>query len=731
MSPKAVAYAAEASSLPYHQFSRENKRRRRLRAVAGVAATVGLVCFAATHGLDSSYLGASRLAKFVPGCRQHNAISTSAPAIHHPYGIFPRPDDPLHFMPCTSSTVPPKIEDDDATASWARLYDPNPSKWSWGASRSSSLVDNNDGRDDEYAGRGVYLCGYIDVPRDWTNTSDSRITRVAITKYQVAGPGRPGASAKSERTIFIEPGGPGGSGTAYAWHGAEAISKRLSGGEFDVLGWDPRGVNTTQPAASCFPYNADRDRWWQLAHRYRAVSTADTAGQLQVADAYFESMFAGCENVLGDLGRFLGTGLVARDLDAIRAALGEPELTGYLMSYGTGIGQTYANMFPEHVGRMILDGTQFGPVEWSQAGFGWGSLDNVTHAYHDGFLGECIDAGPEHCPLARPLPGSTHVPTLPELEARMAALFASVAARPIVAYTALSGPSIVTYSALVASMYATLYNPHTWPGTATMLYELEQGNATLVSNMMDHFVWQYDPAKPVVVLPPTAGEGGGEGGEGGACPPALPVITSLGAPDTDELMPLVICADSYDAPQPADGLVWWDDLWANMTATSWIAGNSRFYNVLPCRHYAKHWPQPAGVFRGPLNASLANPVLLVAETYDPATPLANGRLLLAEMGHRNARLLVHHGYGHASYPDPSDCTEAMLLAYVRDGVVPDETETQCYANEKPYRYGIQASAASTASDRTADKKSDDHMAVWKENMQAMRLFNPGLARGRL
>ncbi|CAK7210918.1 hypothetical protein SCUCBS95973_000955 [Sporothrix curviconia] len=729
MSDKAAAYAAEASPLPYHQPSLKTKRRRRRHVAAGVAATVGLACFAATHGLGNSYLGASRPGHLLPGGKHPSTTPTTAPAIHHPYGIFPRPDDPLHFIPCTASTLPPNIENKDAATSWARLYEPNPSKWSWGALKTPLSTDNSNKSidDDEYAGRGVYLCGYLDVPRDWTNNSDPRITRVAITKYQVAGPGRPGTSAKSERTIFIEPGGPGGSGTAYAWHSAEAISARLSGGEFDVLGWDPRGVNTTQPAASCFPYDADRDRWWQLAHRYRAVASTDTTGQLQVADAYFESLFAGCETVLGDLGRFLGTGLVARDLDAIRAALGEPELTGYLMSYGTGIGQTYANMFPEHVGRLILDGTQFGPIEWSQAGFGWGSLDNVTHAYHDGFLGECIDAGPEHCPLARPLPGSTHVPTLSELEDRMTALFASVAARPIVAYTAASGPSLVTYSALVASMYATLYNPHTWPGTATMLSELEQGNATLVSNMMDHFVWQYDPAKPIV-LPPTAGEGG----EGGACPPVLPIMAPLGGPpDTKELMPLVICADSYDAPQPADGLAWWDSLWANMTATSWIAGNSRFYNVLPCRHYAKHWPQPAGVFRGPLNASLANPVLLVAETYDPATPLANGRLLLAAMGHRNARLLVHHGYGHASYPDPSDCTEAMLLAYVRDGIIPDESETQCYANEKPYRYGMEAGAASASIDKPRGTPDADHMAIWQEHMRSLRLLNPGLAQGRL
>ncbi|CAK7272401.1 hypothetical protein SEPCBS119000_005103 [Sporothrix epigloea] len=716
LSSKLAASAAPSPSLASRPFCPATTRRLHRWIVLSWAIIV-LVCLAGWQQSTSNLI--VQLGRLLPGYGHSNTVAAAPSTLENPYGTFPRPDDPLHFLPCTALTVPPRIEDEDAASSWARLYEPDPSKWSWGALASPLEADNRVRNDDVHAGRGVFLCGYLDVPRDWTNASDARITRVAVTKYQVAGPGRPGAAAKSERTIVIEPGGPGGSGTAYAWRGAETISKRLSGGKFDVLGWDPRGVNTTQPAASCFPYNADRDRWWQLAHRYRAVAAADPIGQLHVADAYFESMFAGCETVLGDLGRFLGTGQVARDLDAIRAALGEPELTGYLVSYGTGIGQTYANLFSQHVGRMILDGPQFVPVEWSQGGFGWGALDNVTHAYHDGFLGECIDAGPDHCPLARPVLGSTALPTLAALEARMAALFASVAARPVVGYTAASGPSLITYSALVAAMYAALYNPHTWPGTAEMLYELEQGNATRASEMMDDFVWQYNPAKPIV-LPPTTGRGDDDG----ACPPNMPGIAPPIPPDTEELMPLVICADSYDAPLPADGLVWWDALWANMTATSWIAGNSRFYNVLPCRHYAKHWPQPAGVFRGPLNATLAHPILLVAETHDPATPLANGHRLLAEMGHANARLLVHHGYGHTSSPDPSDCTEAMLLAYIRDGTIPDETETQCYANEKPYRFKAQTYLS-------IENENETHKAIWREHMQNMRLFSPNLASGRL
>lgn len=100
----------------------------------------------------------------------------------------------------------------------------------------------------DYDGRGIYLCGYFDVPLDYTNESDSRIVRLAVNKYQVSGLAQvdgkaatTGAGHKSDRTIVLNPGGPGGSGTAYLWRSAEQISKRFSEGEFDVFAWDPRG----------------------------------------------------------------------------------------------------------------------------------------------------------------------------------------------------------------------------------------------------------------------------------------------------------------------------------------------------------------------------------------------------------------------------------------------------------------------------------------------------------
>lgn len=579
----------------------------------------------------------------LPALDLHNLTSneSTTQSPNRPHAAFPQHKDPFQFIPCTNASRPPPLDDPTPGQSWAALYDPNPRHWSWG------------GRDD----KGIYLCGYLDLPLDYHNMSDSRIVRLAITKFQVAGLNCGGnsksiADCKSKHTIIIEPGGPGGSGTSFAWEVSEEVTNRFSRGEFDVLGWDPRGVNYSLPAASCFPENGFRDRWTLMKERYREEAPR---AQLEIADAMNNATFFACQQRLGDFGRFISTAAVARDLDRIREALGEDEVTGYFVSYGTGIGQTFANMFPNRVGRMILDGMEYVKDHRLLGGFGWTSLDNTTDAWHDGFLAECIKAGPELCALARPVPGSNHeLPvTLAQLETRMYNLLESLKIRPQSAYTDLSGPSLITYSTLVDKIiYPKLYRPAEWPHAAEALYELEAGNATIAAELMSSS-WS-DPS-------------------GGLSHKEV---------SPTELDILVICADSYDAPLPG-GLGWWDELWGNMTTQSWIAGNSRFYSVLPCRYYNEYWPQPPEVYRGDLNHTLKTPILLISSPYDPATPLRNGRRLLEEMG-QNARLINHHGFGHSSRRDVSDCTDKIGENYILHGILPNEQEVQCYANSKPY-----------------------------------------------
>ncbi|KAH6645991.1 hypothetical protein BKA67DRAFT_582918 [Truncatella angustata] len=609
-------------------------------------------------------------------------------SVTSPYGTLPTHDDPFQFIPCTSLTVPPALENANPNHTWASLFDANPDHWSWGNPDTNLTVD----LEDPYAGRGIYLCGWLDVPLDYTNKSDERIIRLSVTKYQVSGLAlldasvqNPNAGKKSERTLVVEPGGPGGSGTNLVWRAAEDDGRRFTDGKYDILGWDPRGINTSLPSIACWPFDADRDRWSLQLSQYRET-VASPRAQLEFADAMHESILHGCWERHGDLGRFMGTSFVARDLEEIRKALREDELTGYLVSYGTGIGQTYANMFPESVGRIILDGTEYVRDHRLLAGFGWTALDNGTDAWHDGFLGECVNAGPNHCALAKPRKGEDV--TVEALEARLHALLQKIIERPIPGYTKTSGPSLITYGQLVQALYGAMYNARSWPALAQMLYELEGGNSTLAAAFLQD--WEFDPTKPCPLSPPN--------------------------PSSDELGLIVICADAWDAPQP-DGLDWWLELWDNMTTKSWIAGNARFLDVFPCRHFADYWPKPAEAYRGDLNNTLKNPVLLIAETYDPATPLRNGRRLLKEMG-ENARLIAHHGYGHSSR-DISDCTDGIAKAYLLNGIVPEEQETACYANEKPYLYGVKSKNIGIMN---TPEQVWDPIADWREHMRDMQTF---------
>jgi pimeloyl-ACP methyl ester carboxylesterase len=656
---------------------REHTHPRRNRLLACIVA-VCLVLYGVTR---LSHFPLSLRGWLLPTCHRPSAAS--------PYGRFPLPGDPFHFIPCTSNHVLPALDYQNPEESWAGFFDPNPDHWSWGIPSPNATTYG-----DPYAGRGIYLCGYIEVPLDYTNKSDARVARLAVTKFQVSGLARAdafdmrsSAGKKSERTIIIEPGGPGGSGTSFLWRAGEEHTERFSDGKFDVLGWDPRGVNMSLPAIACYPYDADRDRWFIKINEYREVSPSPLV-QLEFLDAAYESIMHACWEKHGDLGRFMSTAFVARDLEEIRKALDEDDVSGYFVSYGTGIGQTYASMFPDHVGRLILDGTEYVRDHRLLGGFGWTALDNGTNAWHDGFLGECLKAGPEHCALAQPR-GSEEV-TLASLDARMKALFDQLIQRPIPGYSKRSGPSLITYSSLVGALYRAMYNAHSWAATAKMLYELEAGNSTLAVAYLD--TWEYDPTLPCSLNPPS--------------------------PSSGELEMFVICADSYDAPQP-DGLGWWLELWHNMTEKSWIAGNSRFSAVFPCRHFPDYWPKPAEVYRGDLNHTLKNPVLLIAEIYDPATPLRNGRRLLNEMG-QNARLIVHHGYGHSSARDPSNCTDSIAKSYILHGTLPSEQETACYANEKPYLYGVKSQGVFEAS--TGSEESWDPISDWQEQLQELEMM---------
>ncbi|KAJ5703889.1 Alpha/Beta hydrolase protein [Penicillium malachiteum] len=498
------------------------------------------------------------------------------PEINSPYGRFPENGDLFHFIPRTNSTFPPTLEDDDPQKTWATLFDPNPDHWDWGKAISNHTIN-----EDSYTCQGIYFCGYLDVPLDYLNTSEMRIVRLAITKFQVRGLTRLDSSKtgyasseskvgrKTERTIIIQPGGPGVSGTYVARSDAEDFTNRFSDGQLDVLGWDPRG--------------------------YREESSP--MKQLEISDSMNNAIFYACWKRFGDFCRFVGTASVVRDLEEIRKALGEDGVTGYFVSYGTAIAQTYENMFPANVGRMILDGNLYVKDFRVLGGAGWSLLENGTDIWRDGFLGECINAGPEWCALTKPTNGQSPM-TLEQLETRLENVIKSLIDRPLPAYTDKSGPSIITYFQLLDKLRQLMYDP-------------KSGRMLLRCSIS--LRWETLPSQP-------------------------------------QSTNLIICADIVDATPPNDWLSWWNQLWISMISKSWLSGNMALYWVLPCQHYKEYWSTSSEVYVGDLNHTFKTPLLLMSTTCDPATPLRNGRRLLHDMGH-NARLIVHHGYGHITAND--------------------------------------------------------------------------------
>ncbi|CAD6899814.1 unnamed protein product [Tilletia controversa] len=493
-----------------------------------------------------------------------------------------------------------------------------------------------------------WKCGYLDVPLDYTNTSDRRSVRLAVVMYQAR-------KSKSERTIIVNPGGPGGSGTSYVWRAGETLSSRYTDGTLDVLGFDPRGVNMSAPHWSCYDHDAYRDRWAAIVGQFRET-TKDPEEHLRLQASYYDAMWESCQNKFGDHGRFLSTAFVARDIDSLRAALGEEELTAYMVSYGTGLGSTYAQMFPERVGRILLDGCEFVMDHRRIEGFGTVALDNITDAFHDGFLGECARAGPKACALAEPS-GPT---TIDGLQHRVSKVLDKLLQAPMAVAHPKMGPSLVRYEGVIDNVYSALYNSASWPRLARMFSQLEEGNGTLALEMVG---WAYDPASDH-----HEGETDNTRGWKGVDVPKTA---------SEELTLAVICSDSYDDER--HDLAWWNELQANMTSTSWIGGNSRFSDVFPCWHYAT---KPAEVYRGGFDHELRNPLLLIGETYDPATPLQSAKRLHAAMGYSNSRLLIHHGYGHSSR-DRSECTETIKRNILLHGKWPEDT-TECFADTKPY-----------------------------------------------
>src|SRR5271156_1038475 len=209
----------------------------------------------------------------------------------------------------------------------------------------------------QLAQEGVPDCTMLSVPLNYADPGGRHIS-LALDMIPATAP-----RSQQQGIMLVNPGGPGGSWLSLAPDVAEGLSASVTA-DYDIVGFDPRGVGSSVPELSCDPsfFSGVRPNY---------IPANSAAEQVLINRA---KMYASdCEQKFGWLLPYMTTQDVARDMDSIRAAFGVSEINYYAFSYGTYIGQVYATLFPSHLRRMVLDSTVDPTGVWY--------VDNVDQDY--------------------------------------------------------------------------------------------------------------------------------------------------------------------------------------------------------------------------------------------------------------------------------------------------------------------------------------------------------------
>ena len=199
-----------------------------------------------------------------------------------------------------------------------------------------------------------FQCATLQVPLDYGDPGVAPIS-LALIRHQATDP------AHRVGSLLWNPGGPGGSGVAglpelYSYFPA-AVRAR-----FDIVSFDPRGIGGSNQLRCFSSPDQENALLAQLPPAGFPVGQAQTQTEINVWAQFDQA----CAAHGGPIQDHMDTADVARDMDQIRAALGEAKLDYYGISYGTYLGDVYANLFPSHVGHFVLDGN-VAPVQWNDA----------------------------------------------------------------------------------------------------------------------------------------------------------------------------------------------------------------------------------------------------------------------------------------------------------------------------------------------------------------------------
>jgi len=414
-------------------------------------------------------------------------------------------------------------------------------------------------------------CATLKVPLDYDNPTGDSID-MALIKYP--------ATDDRKGAVLFNPGGPGGSGFDPIAFSGSAIASGLGIGSFDLIGFDPRGVDRSG-GLRCV---SDQ---FQDQHIY-VDDTPDTPEEQAVKDEALTGFIDGCKQTYGDTLRFYSTANTARDMDAIRAALGDDQISYLGISYGTLLGATYASMFPDRVRAMVLDSvvepngdTAQQSFETQLIGFD-GAFDNWA-AWCQGLATCDFNAA--------------------DVGARWDALKQKLDDTPIAG----ADGRLANNTVMETATQAALYSESDWPVLAQALAQAEQGNPAGIFALADSYNGRNDDG----------------------------TYNSL-----FQSFPVIRCASAMEGPVPDD---------PEALAATLRAEAPRFGKDITAKELtddSDECNQLVGTVEpAKVSYSGKGPIVLIGGTNDPATPIRWAKKMVGEMG-PNARLVTYTGEGH-------------------------------------------------------------------------------------
>ncbi|MFC5503505.1 alpha/beta hydrolase [Lysinimonas soli] len=444
---------------------------------------------------------------------------------------------------------------------------------------------------------GSFQCATVTAPMTWKTPGQASIKLALIRKQ---------ATGTKLGSLLVNPGGPGASGVDFVRDNLDYATDKTLQANYDIVGFDPRGVGRSS-AVNCGGATV-------LDHYNYDIVPGQVGSDAWIANLEQENAAFGadCLKGTGALLQYVDTVSAARDLDLLRAVLGDTKLNYLGYSYGTFLGATYAELYPTKTGRLVLDGaldpatTDFEVTDVQAKGF-----ESAFRAY----LKNCI--GQKDCPFHG---------TVDQAMTETGQILDQLEASPL----RNSDGRLLGANTMFVAIILPLYSKDNWPYLNTLFSEVRKGVTTTAFALADSY---NDRSQ-----------------NGSYNSNSTEAFVSINCLD--------YASDSSIASMRTEA--------AQLAKDAPIFGPRMAYGGTSC---AK-WPFQSTRVRGPIEAKGSGDILVVGTTNDPATPYVWAKNLAGELD--RGHLVTYHGEGHTAYNKSNSCVNNTVDDYFVKGTVPSK-----------------------------------------------------------